>query len=132
MRKAAKLAQHFLNRIWQHSERCYGRNRRGRVGLVVPPAKRDGTTWGAIAQAKEALGDAGGAVAADRQAIPRDPRAREPRRHLVEMLRRAGRTAEAKDEERRLVALAPADFRAQVELAERLARGGEVGQEKMS
>lgn len=124
-------SQHHLRReLYEHLIALH--RKRDELPLLLaqlekewPAASRSFSDWELLGRLYDERGDAGSATAAFRAALRKEPHSNDIRRRLIAILERSGVTAEVLREYEQLIAQAPGDSRAYLELAERLDKTGQ-------
>jgi len=91
----------------------------------LPPQSRSFADWELFGRLYDERGDSASATAAYRAALRNDPHSIAVRRRLIAILDRSGVGSEVLREYEQLIAQAPGDSRAYLELAERLDKSGQ-------
>ncbi len=124
-------AQHYLRRelyehlIALHRKRDELPELLARLEKEWPPATRSFADWELLARLYDERGDTASATFAYRAALRREPHNIDVRRRLISIAERSGVTSDVLREYEQLIAQAPGDSRAYLELAERLDKSGQ-------
>ena len=124
-------AQHHLRReLYEHLIALHRKRDElplliGQLEKELPAPSRSFADWELLGRLYDERGDTSGATSAYRSALHKDPHNIDVRRRLIALLERSGVSGEVLHEYEQLIAQAPGDSRAYLELAERLDKSGQ-------